>query len=276
MNSIETHRSFVNTWECDENDHMNVQFYSKRFGESDAIFSSLIGQELAPPILQHIRYHAELMAGASTFVRSSVVANGDHAGSLVHELIETSGNVVAATMIRPTPEISDSRYHVDGETLAHALPRSVPADKDEPVSEESLAERIASGRAMISYRGRVAPAQCDLQHKMLDQFHIAVFSDAAPHAWDLMGLDNAYLQKRNYGRVGVEMKLSRHQQVEAGRLIHAVTSVEQAREKTFMLRHHVFDTRSGKPLFSGTVTGLMLDLETRKVVAVPEFVRAKF
>ena len=24
---VETHRGFVNTWDCDENAHMNVQFY---------------------------------------------------------------------------------------------------------------------------------------------------------------------------------------------------------------------------------------------------------
>ena len=30
----ETQRAFVNTWECDENDHLNVQFYWKRFGDA--------------------------------------------------------------------------------------------------------------------------------------------------------------------------------------------------------------------------------------------------
>ena len=41
-----TQRGFVNTWECDENEHLNVQFYFARFADAAAHF--LVGRGLAP------------------------------------------------------------------------------------------------------------------------------------------------------------------------------------------------------------------------------------
>lgn len=35
--------SFVNRWECDENDHLNVQFYFSRFEEADRQFRLMTG-----------------------------------------------------------------------------------------------------------------------------------------------------------------------------------------------------------------------------------------
>ena len=43
MAAIETLFSFVNCWECDENDHLNVQFYLGRFEEADRQFRLLSG-----------------------------------------------------------------------------------------------------------------------------------------------------------------------------------------------------------------------------------------
>ena len=43
MSAVETLFSFVNRWECDENDHLNVQFYFSRFDEADRQFRLVTG-----------------------------------------------------------------------------------------------------------------------------------------------------------------------------------------------------------------------------------------
>jgi acyl-CoA thioester hydrolase len=64
MAAIETLFSFVNCWECDENDHLNVQFYLARFEEADRQFRLLSGLSDAlagARRARHLRYHEELI-----------------------------------------------------------------------------------------------------------------------------------------------------------------------------------------------------------------------
>ena len=63
---IETVRSSVQTWECDQMGHMNVQFYVARETEGIAALSGALGlrplssgltQAMLIPHEQHIRFH---------------------------------------------------------------------------------------------------------------------------------------------------------------------------------------------------------------------------
>ncbi len=270
MSFIETHRSFVNTWECDENAHLNVQFYWKRFAEASAVFAALTGIAPLRGKTCHVRYHRELAAGASTIIRSAVVNGGESSGALVHQLLDASSGELSATSLELISIDSTNLPTADTHLLSAALPRSVPSGDIAIVPESDLAEIIALKRATLSHRGQIIPAECDANGELLLQYHISRFSDAAPHIWDLMHLEADYLIENGFGRVAVEMKLTRHQAVAAGQLIHVISSIEEIRQKTFSLRHDVFDTLSGAALFSGEVTGLILDLATRKVVPIPE------
>ena len=70
-----TLNSFVNRWECDENDHLNVQFYFSRFEEADRQFRLLCGLSetlVGARRVRHVRYHKELRTGDLITVHSSV------------------------------------------------------------------------------------------------------------------------------------------------------------------------------------------------------------
>src|SRR5690606_16110861 len=63
MPAFETLFSSVNRWECDENDHLNVQFYFTRFEEADRQFRLLSGLSdalVGSRRVRHVRYHCEL------------------------------------------------------------------------------------------------------------------------------------------------------------------------------------------------------------------------
>ena len=72
--AIETARSFVNSWQCDENVHMNVQFYWKCFGDAGQIFHQLCGSKPQRWIDRHVRYHDELGMGSNIIIRSAALA----------------------------------------------------------------------------------------------------------------------------------------------------------------------------------------------------------
>lgn len=276
LNFIETHRAFVNSWECDENDHLNVQFYWKRFAEASQIFAAFTGMEWSAAGSRHVRYHRELRASESTFIRSSLVSGGDHDGFLVHEMVETASGDVAATAIEPIEPMGNSTSGLPSrpaKELAHAMPRSLTAEPIAVPDYQQMLQLIEAGTAILSHHACITPAECDVDGNLLDQFHISRFSDGAPHLWDLMNLDVTYLLENNLGRVAVEMKMTRHTKIKAGQLIQVISLLGPISAKTISLQHHIFDTRTHEALFSGEATGLIMDLAARKVVAIPDRVR---
>lgn len=93
---IETQKSFVDTWECDENNHLNIQFYWKRFGDAGQIFQQMMNREPRAWVDRHVRYHRELHAGTNTVVQSATPSS--HA-CLVHVLSGGENNTVSATAL---------------------------------------------------------------------------------------------------------------------------------------------------------------------------------
>lgn len=264
IDAMETHRSFVNSWECDENAHMNIQFYWKRFGEAAQIFFQLNQSSHQNWIDRHVRYHDELMMGTNTLVQSSC---GPAERSLVHHLINVDTGSLSATAVDVYANPIENMGQNLIELPDNSMPRSLPGD---PLRPRDTSTIIQDGSGLVSHRCIVPPLECDAQGVLLDQFHIARFSDAASHLWQHMGVSREWLRQENRGSVAVEMKASRHNQVRAGMMLEVVTWAEQVRAKTFTFRHQVSDTRTGQPLYSGAVTALLIDLKARKAVELPD------
>src|SRR5690606_14463926 len=168
---LETHRSFVNTWESDENAHMNVQFYLKRFDEAARFFDLLSGggvHDRPLPRDRHVRYHAELTAGSTTLVRSAVIADGPFEGRVVHFLENSETGALSATALDSTSR-PDFKHRIPAEKAAPALPRSAPAEPLTPVAPEKI---LASG-GLVTNRSVVSPADCGATGHMSEQAHVA-------------------------------------------------------------------------------------------------------
>lgn len=265
---LETHRSFVNSWESDENDHMNVQFYFRRFDEAARIFSLLSAegaQQTTLPRDRHVRYHAELHAGARTLVRSAVIAGGYYNGRVVHLLENAETGALAAIALEATSGLA-YRHQISPEQAEAALPRSAGSDPLQPIA----ADRILAEGGLLANASMVSPAECDVDGKMNAQYYIARFSDAAPHVWACAGLDTSWLRERGLGRVAVEMKITHHLPARAGEAIalYSVPRINGA--KTLLLRHEIVRIADREPIASGEVVVLMLDLKTRRSQALPD------
>ena len=264
--AIETHRSFVNSWECDENVHMNIQFYWKRFGEAAQFFFHLSGINPQRWMDRHVRYHGELMMGTNTIVHSAIAPGG---ASTVHHLMNGDSNALSATAIDTYPAPLDATSGEPPALPDETVPRSLPTDPLEPVNTDTI---IKTGRGLVSNRCIVTPQECDANGLLLDQHLNARFSDAASHLWHYLGVSRDWMREHNLGTVAVEMKASRHQEVHAGALMEVVTWAEEARDKTITFRHQVSDMEGGQPLFSGAVTALLMNLSSRRAVTLPDII----
>ena len=269
-NAIETQLSFVNSWECDENFHMNIQFYWKRFGDAAQIFFHLAQAKRQHWIDRHVRYHGELHMATNTVVRSSSIKGENQ---IVHELINGDSGELSATAVELyTNQIDGDAPSVTAASQA-ALPRSLPA---EPLSITDTQQVIAKGLGVISHRSVVTPQECDQVGDLLDQFYIARFSDAASHLWNHLGVTRGWMHDNGLGTVAVEMKATRHAHVRVGTMLEAVTWLEALGNKTFSFRHQISDMASGEALYSGAVTALLMDLKERRAVVLPDMMREQF
>ncbi|MEP1206515.1 MAG: acyl-CoA thioesterase [Rhizobiaceae bacterium] len=265
---IETHRSFVNSWECDENVHMNIQFYWKRFAEAAQIFFHLAGAEQQNWLDRHVRYHGELMMGTNTVIHS---APGPGGGSLVHKLVNGDTNALSATAIDIYPQSIGGKAEAFADFPEPSKPRSLPVA---PLEPQDTAAILRHGLGLVTHRCIVTPQECDAAGNLLDQYQIARFSDAASHLWQFKGVTREWMRQENVGTVAVEMKASRHQSVRAGTMMEVVTWVQEVRPRTFTFRHQVSDMKTGQALYSGAVTALLLDLAARKTIQLPASIAA--
>jgi acyl-CoA thioester hydrolase len=274
---VETFRSTVNTWECDENAHMNVQFYFRAFEQASEIFAVLGGG--AVPALQrarvrHVRYHRELHAGRRFEISSAQIRSGEHTGLIAHWMRDSESGAVAATALdRPAIPFSGAAATVDPEPADPVLPRGIGPD---PTTARETATLLASGQAITVHRAMLRREETDLQGEMLSSAIISRFTDGVPHLWAHLGMNSDWLDAHGLGRVAVEMKLTRLRPAAEGMPLALVSWPQEVGEKTMLLRHQLEILGSGEAVAAGEVRCLLLNLKTRRAAALPEMARQRF
>lgn len=271
MPALRTLQTFVNTWECDENDHMNVQFYYSKFDDAALVFQTLLGldEQLGPRARRHVRYHAELRGGEQVAIQSSLVSSDDSGTVLQHIMIETHSGRLAATAIdyyseQTVGEFSDVTEPLDPRAVSRSLLHVL---KDTDITRQ---EREEQGFPVTS-RGVVRAEHCGKDGVARDQAYISCVSDAASHAWELVGLSGGWLGERGFGRVAVEMRLSVFEPLMLGDVFELRTSFIASRSKSFSKRYDIFNLKTGKLCAVNEATAMILNHTTRKSEAIPSF-----
>jgi acyl-CoA thioester hydrolase len=99
----------VNTWQCDENDHLNVQFYTEFGHEASAHLLNRLGfgpraqanEDASLRVsFDHIRYLREFRIIDAVEVKSAPVEIGRHELVLYHEVRNPADGTLAATIRR--------------------------------------------------------------------------------------------------------------------------------------------------------------------------------
>lgn len=281
MSALETLFSFVNCWECDENDHLNVQFYLARFDEADRQFRLLAGlsDSLAGARrARHVRFHSELFAGDTLSMTSHIAFDGPYMLTVVHALRRTADGVLAATAIdgyAPSDSIARElrrRFAAVSAPMPDlAQPRGAP-----PVTEvvPLTLRHVEAAGARVTHRTTVLSRHTGPDGRADDAFAAACFVDAAPHAWNITPMTDTWLAERNLGRVVTELRVVWFGPLKPGDPVVTLSGLTGAGSTTFTLRHHLFESRAQRLVAMADVVSLALDLETRKSVRLDEEIRS--
>lgn len=282
---IPTYQGMVCAWECDENEHMNVQFYVAKIDEAARLFFLMHGlshralsdQALSiSPRTTHCRYHKELRAGALVSVKTHVVQASSDKLVLCHVLSDGATDDIAATLV-----VRYDLQNSDGQTIpwndaqctdfARAkadLPASAQARsivQDEVPAPLTLATSFDLPLFDI-FRGIVQTEHCCAQGFMRSQFLMGRISDGAGHLWQTVGFDRYRLVKDNLGTVVLETRVDFYQPVTAGQGLIIRSALLSVTGRTLHYRHFIFDMESGVQVGGGEVVALLMDMDTRKSV----------
>lgn len=280
------YRGFVNTWECDEMGHMNVQFYMAKLEEGLHHMRVALGlpsvissrQPVALRVTSnHVRFLAEQRASDVLIIEGGI-SQADEGGLTVYsEMVNPATDRVAATFqsrlegwniesAEPSP--------VPGNVLARAndlrcevpeygRPRGVSARP--PLPDFPLVEAQKRGLIEI-YRGAVMPEHCGVRGWNALQHYAGRVSDGAPHLWLALGLDRQKMLEIGHGVAVVEFSWRHGAPLWPGDTIVAASGILGVGGKTVTIRHCLFNGESEALIGVSEAVAVALDLRARRAV----------
>ncbi|MCA0043369.1 thioesterase family protein [Celeribacter litoreus] len=264
--AVVSYSGAVKRWECDRNGHMNVQFYVRAFQMASEVLATLVLGEnpgTQSSDLRHYRFHGELFSGEAMHIQSSRIADGEFAGWVLHRMFK--GARLSATAIeRPA-------YPVEGlpacrpEALEKALPRGLS-----PTAERAggLSDTLSASPV-----GVLRPSELDHHGAVQWNALTALCSNASHGFLEQIGLTADWVNTSNCNRMAVEMSIARHGLGAAGDTVAIRAGIADVASRSFTMRMEVVHGVTAAPLATVEQLCLVVDLESRKPVMVPEFVR---
>jgi acyl-CoA thioester hydrolase len=293
---IECGRNSVQTWDCDQMGHMNVQFYVQRAEDAVAVLAQHLG--LGPaiareanarliPIQHHMRFHRELRPGAPYWLRAAPVFLPANQIVIVVELLSTADDSVAyaLTGLYQWTDVS-SRAVLDMPDEARAaaqsliqpfpstaLERGVPINAP-PRATATLAEAEAMG-LIVAYRGEVWPEHCDPSDHLRVRDYMGRVSDAIPNLlMRTSGRDRSAETDKRIGGAALEYRFVYRKPARAGDLISVRSGVKSIGPKTYNWVHWVLNDETGEALATAEAVAVAMDLDARKAIPIPDALRA--
>jgi acyl-CoA thioester hydrolase len=275
---IPTFSTAVNTWQCDENDHLNVQFYTEFGHEASAHLLASLGlgpraQRASGRALgiaeDHVRYLREFRVVDPVEVSSAPTEVGERHLRVYHEIRNASDGRIAATMRRrivcdvPWPAAFRARAEAACLTLPDtARPRSVGKLV---LPDLALADAARTGLVEVG-RTVIAPAECDERGELLPHHQFGRYSDGAPLLWNHLGFDRAAMQERGEGSVVVEMLNHYRRPLHAGDLLVVMSGLASFTGKVLTFTHFLFEAETGTLAACAEAVGMKFDQKVRKIM----------
>jgi acyl-CoA thioester hydrolase len=288
---VEVWRGGVNTWECDENGHMNVRFYVTRAMEGLVGLAAALGmpQAYAPSAVaslmlreHHIRFLREARAGGMLHMRAAVLGIDETEAQVLQVLYHSETGEPSASFVsrishvtaqdgRPFAWPRQTRELAAGLTVAlpgYAAPRGLDLGPFE--SRASLERASALGVKSIA-SGAVSPQDCDVFGRMRAEQFIGRISAGIPQLVGKVRDTVAAHAPQPPARVGgavLEYRLVYLEWPRAGDRVVIHSGLAGIEGNTQRVVHWMLDPRTGRAWGTSLAVAATLDLDKRKIVPV--------
>lgn len=253
----------VESWECDFNGHWNARFYVRSFQLAAETLPHLAGLTAQPSAFSPTRtiwFHQELFPGAVVKIRSARIADGPHAGATVH-LLTGDGQLSATALDRGGVAI-EGLPEVSGDQVKLAHPRSLNDDQgwtDGPGTS-------------ICEAGPIRPYELDHTGMLLTEDITRRGAFAIHSHVSALGLNADYLAKTGISRMSVETRIRPLAPLPAGTPLRVRSRISHRAVKSFRMAQ-ILESHAGEPVAFIEHSLLTVDLNTRRAVELPQFLR---
>jgi acyl-CoA thioester hydrolase len=292
--AVQIWRGAVNTWECDEMGHMNVRFYVARALEGLAGLAMHLGQPHAFAaaatatliVREHrIRFHREAQAGDALHMTGGVVAMGEDDAVLLQLLTHSDNGEPCASIItrvvhatpfngRAFPWSPRARHAAERLAVTvpdFAAPRSL-IDVADPLADPARAEGL-----ICVGQGVVTPDACDVFGRMVADRFMGRISEGtgalmAPLRRALLNAGDV----QRLGGVALESRLNYGDLPRAGDHVELRSGLASSEGKVQRIVHWLIDPVSGRAWATAQAVVANFDLDTRKIVNLPDEIVSAF
>ncbi|MCC5885621.1 MAG: thioesterase family protein [Gammaproteobacteria bacterium] len=292
-NLIEVARSSVQSWECDQMGHMNVQFYVDRMEQGLAALAVQLG--MGPRMARregaqfavrdlHVRFLREQHSGAPFYIRAGILNGRDDGLRVYLEMLNTVSSEAAATFVaevdwldvaerRPRALPQDVRAvtnHFQAELPAHGRPRGLTLDAPRPDPELEDADHLGMVRI---WQGAVTQQQADAQGYLTTRHFMGIVADGIPNLLvQVEGRDRS--KTPGLGGAALEYRFVYRRQPRVGDVLTLRSGLKELGEKTYVWCHWLFDLETGEAVATAEAVAIALDLNTRRAMPIPEAMRS--
>ncbi len=284
-------RGVVNAWECDVMGHLNVQHYTAKLSEGLGHLRAAFG--MTPSWIRANRrtmvvrsslnrHFAELRAGEILSVEAQILRVGETDVAFVAEVLNAEdGRVSASFEIRAVcHDLAAWAEAPWPDELRPKLEALVGARRDQPRAPSTGApSRLPAGRGfaepLLTGRGAAMAWQVDEHGHMAMRFYVAQVTNAVGHMRKALGLDREHLVENRWGSAALEYRIDYLREVRAGDILSLWSGVLDVGAKTFRYGHRLVNEGTGELCALYDVVACMFDLEKRRAMAIPDFVRER-
>jgi len=132
-----------------------------------------------------------------------------------------------------------------------------------------------SNKKINTYRGAVLSWECDEIGHMNVMYYVNKFELAGRYLNGCLGMSISTLKEQNWGTTVVRQEINYHQEVFSGTLLYANSNIVEIGNKSYVSFHELRNAETNKLVSSARNTVVIFDLETRKAIYLPDFVRLK-
>lgn len=290
---IDTHYGFVNAWETDENDHLNVQFFASAFQEANAHLRLALSlpstnHPQTSTIIRisndHIRFHAELREAESFVVHSGILDVQETNLTIYHELRTTPADVLSTTMVSVWQQVDENAQpkHWSSETIKQA--KSLLMEQPKHAEKRSAGVSAAIPDIALNdaeptttiYKGIIHSEDCDSFGEATSKALFARFSNGGSHLWNQFGMNWFEMQSEAKGSVVVENFLDYRRPLHFGDPVTIKSFIRSVANKSLGFSHMVFNAETGALCVLSEATVILFDQKARKATSLTNDERLRF
>ena len=120
-----------------------------------------------------------------------------------------------------------------------------------------------------TYRGAVFPWHCDHMGHMNVMWYVGKFDEATWNLFATAGATATYLREHKLGMAAVQQNITYKRELHAGDTLTVRSAFLEVREKVAKFVHEMRHATSGEIAALCVLTGVSLDLQTRKSCPLP-------